>query len=133
MNFERIVALFAVICAVPLGIGQAAAADKVKIGFITTSNWSPELDNPANKKFVADYRAKHGATPTSMAAMGYDTMMLIDAAMRDSQGWVEDKDAFRGALRKANFQSVRGPIKFSNNHFPAQSYYLNEVAKGADG
>jgi branched-chain amino acid transport system substrate-binding protein len=103
------------------------------LGMVTTSNWNPELDNAANKKFVDAYVKKHGTRPTSMAAMGYDTVNLIAAAVRDVQGKVEDKNAFRAALRKASFESVRGPFKFNTNHFPIQNYYLNEVAKDPQG
>jgi branched-chain amino acid transport system substrate-binding protein len=103
------------------------------LGIVTTSNWNPELDNPANRRFVAAYQKKHNARPTSMAAMGYDTVMLIGAAARDVKGKVEDTDALRAALRKADFQSVRGPFRFGHNHFPVQSYYLNQVAKDSSG
>jgi branched-chain amino acid transport system substrate-binding protein len=103
------------------------------LGIVTTSNWNPELDNPANKRFVAAYQKKHGSRPTSMAAMGYDTVALIAAAVRDAKGRVENTDAMRAALRKADFQSVRGPFRFGHNHFPIQSYYLNQVAKDPSG
>jgi branched-chain amino acid transport system substrate-binding protein len=103
------------------------------LGIVTTSNWNPELDNPANRRFVAAYQKKHNARPTSMAAMGYDTVMLIGAAARDVKGKVEDTDALRAALRKADFQSVRGAFRFGHNHFPVQSYYLNQVAKDSSG
>jgi branched-chain amino acid transport system substrate-binding protein len=103
------------------------------MGIITTSNWNPELDNPTNRKFVAAYQKKHGHRPTSMAAMGYDTINVIAAAARDVKGKVEDTDAMRAALRKANFESVRGSFKFNHNHFPIQTYYLNQVAKDSSG
>jgi len=103
------------------------------LGIITTSNWNPELDNPANKRFVAAYRKKHNSRPTSMAAMGYDTVRLIAAAARNVKGQVENTDAMRAALRKADFQSVRGSFRFGHNHFPIQSYYLNQVAKDPSG
>jgi branched-chain amino acid transport system substrate-binding protein len=103
------------------------------LGIVTTSNWNPELDNPANKRFVAAYHKKHSTRPTSMAAMGYDTVALIAAAVRDAKGRVENTDAMRAALRKADFQSVRGPFRFGHNHFPIQSYYLNQVAKDPSG
>jgi len=103
------------------------------LGIVTTSNWNPELDNPANRKFVAAYQKKHNARPTSMAAMGYDTINVIAAAARDVKGKVEDTDALRAALRKADFQSVRGSFRFGHNHFPIQSYYLNQVAKDSSG
>jgi branched-chain amino acid transport system substrate-binding protein len=39
----------------------------------------------------------------------------------------------RAALRKANFQSVRGSFKFNNNHFPIQDLYIMEVKKDEKG
>ena len=103
------------------------------LGIVTTSNWNPELDNPANRKFVAAYQKKYNARPTSMGAMGYDTIMLIGAAAGDIKGKVEDTDALRAALRKADFPSVRGAFRFGHNHFPIQTYYLNQVAKDPSG
>ena len=44
-------------------------------------------------------------------------------------GKIENKDAVRAALRKANFQSVRGSFKFNNNHMPIQNFYVFEVVK----
>jgi branched-chain amino acid transport system substrate-binding protein len=49
------------------------------------------------------------------------------------KGDLAKKDAMREEMRKANFASVRGAFKYGNNHFPIQNFYLQEVAKGADG
>jgi branched-chain amino acid transport system substrate-binding protein len=108
------------------------ALGDIPLGMITTSNWSPELDNPANKKFVAAYMKKHNARPTSFAAMGYDTMTLLASGMSGTKG-LPQREALSAAVRKANFQSVRGSFRFNNNHFPVQSYYLNQVSKDASG
>lgn len=109
------------------------ALGDIPLGMITTSNWNPELDNEANREFVASYVKKHGKRPTSMAAMGYDTIRLIGAAVDKVGGNIDDEDAFRSALRKTDFQSVRGPFRFNHNHFPIQNYYLNQVAKDSEG
>jgi branched-chain amino acid transport system substrate-binding protein len=113
------------------------ALGDIPLGLVTTSNWSPELDNPANKRFVDAFVKKNGHRPTSMAAMGYDTIMLIDSAVQQTKGNVRGSDAnriaFRDALRAAKFESVRGSFRFNNNNFPIQSYYLNEVAKDSSG
>jgi branched-chain amino acid transport system substrate-binding protein len=39
----------------------------------------------------------------------------------------------RDAMRKTNYASVRGPYKYGNNHFPIQSFYLQEAVKEGDG
>jgi branched-chain amino acid transport system substrate-binding protein len=59
--------------------------------------------------------------------------MLIDAALKATGGSIANKDAFRNALRAANFQSVRGPFKFNTNHFPIQNYYLTQIGKDERG
>ena len=53
----------------------------------------------------------------------------IDSAVAAVHGKIEDKDAFRAALRKADFHSVRGPFKFDNNQYPIQNIYITEVEK----
>ena len=98
-----------------------------------STNWAAELDNAANKKFVASFMAKHKREPATFAALGYDAIKLIDSAVRDVNGKIEDKDAVRAALRKANFESVRGSFKFNNNHFPIQNLYIMEVKKDDKG
>jgi branched-chain amino acid transport system substrate-binding protein len=103
------------------------------LGIIMGTNWTADLDNPANKKFVASFIAKYNREPATFAALAYDSIKLIDAAVRDVGGKIENKDAVRAALRKANFQSVRGPFKFNNNHYPIQNLYIMEVKKDEKG
>ncbi|HUB97173.1 MAG TPA: ABC transporter substrate-binding protein, partial [Stellaceae bacterium] len=103
------------------------------VGIIQSTSWSYELDNPANKKFVSEFQAKYGRKPTIFAALQYDAVNLIDSAVAAVHGNIADKDAFRAALKKADFQSVRGPFKFDNNHYPIQNIYLTEVVKDPDG
>ena len=103
------------------------------LGVIMGTNWTADLDNAANKKFVAAFSAKNNRLPATFAALGYDAVKLIDSAVRDVGGKIENKDAVRAALRKANFQSVRGSFKFNNNHFPIQDLYIMEVKKDEKG
>lgn len=58
---------------------------------------------------------------------------MIDSAVREVGGKIEDKAAVRTALRRANFQSVRGKFKFNNNHFPIQDLFIMEVVKNEKG
>ena len=37
------------------------------------------------------------------------------------------------AMRKVEFPSARGPYKYNVNGFPIQTFYKQEVVKGADG
>jgi branched-chain amino acid transport system substrate-binding protein len=103
------------------------------LGLFSIGHWSIDFDNPANKKFVAEFEKEYKRLPTGYAASGYDTALLLDSAIRKVQGRIEDKEALRAAIRAADFRSVRGDFKFGPNQFPVQNYYLQLVGKGADG
>lgn len=102
------------------------------LGMFGVAGWAPDLDNPTNAAFVAAFEAKYGYVPGSYAAQAYDAAMLIDSAVRKAGG-VADKDAFRAALREADFASVRGDFAFNTNHYPIQDFHLLGVVKRPDG
>jgi branched-chain amino acid transport system substrate-binding protein len=99
------------------------------VGIIRTSFWNEDSDNPMVKRFVADFQKKYGRAPAEYSTQAYDTILLLDSAVRDVNGRVEDKPAFLAALKKANFKSLRGNFRFGNNNFPVQDYYVGRVVK----
>lgn len=94
--------------------------------------WAPDLPYAANTKFVNDYKKKHKDTPTFYGAQSYDAANLINSAVVATKGNIKDKDAVRKALEAANFESVRGPMKFNTNHFPIHNIYQQEAYKVSD-
>ena len=100
-------------------------------GLFNTAHWSPDFNNPANIKFVEEFRKEYKRIPTLYASQGYDAALLINAAVRDTKGNLADKEALRKALRSARFDSVRGPFKFNTNQYPIQNYFVRVV--GSDG
>jgi branched-chain amino acid transport system substrate-binding protein len=109
------------------------AVGEPMLGMFNTSQWGHDMDNAANKKFVAEFEKAYGRLPTLYAAQGFDAARLIEAAVRDSKGKLDDKAAVRKALEAAKFDSVRGAFKFNSNHFPVQDYYLRVITKDAKG
>ncbi len=109
------------------------AVGEPMLGIFNTSQWAHDMNNAANKRFVADFEKEYGRLPTMYASQGYDAARLIDGAVRKAGGKVEDKAALRAALEAAPFESVRGAFKFDVNHYPVQSYYLREVVKDVKG
>ena len=103
------------------------------LGLFDTAHWAIDFDNAANKKFVAAFEKEYKRLPTVFAAQGWDTAMLIDAAVRDVKGKVEDVEAVRKAMKAARFESVRGAFRFNRNQMPIQNYYLRVVGKDAQG
>jgi branched-chain amino acid transport system substrate-binding protein len=105
------------------------AVGEPMLGMFNTAHWNHDFDNPASRAFVAAFRKEYNRTPSIYAAQAYDAIMMIDAAVRETKGKVDNKDAVRAALRKANFKSVRGDFRFGANHFPVQDFYLRVVRK----
>ncbi len=103
------------------------------IGAITASPYSPDLDSAQNRKFVADFRKKFGRVPSWFAAQSYDAAQLLDSALRKVKGNLSNKEAFRGALKAADFKSVTGPFRFNTNQFPIRNYYRVDVVRDASG
>jgi len=109
------------------------AQQDAALGLIGSTSWSPSLDNPQNKKFVADFEKQFGVVPSAYAMQGYDTAMLIDSAVRKTQGLTKDRDPLAQALRQADFVSLRGTFRFNRNGYPIQDFYQVKAIKRSDG
>jgi len=103
------------------------------LGSENTQFWGPDLDTPANKKFVSGFKKKYGRYPSFYAAQSYDTIMLIKSAVDAVKGDTSKMDEMRAAMKAANYESVRGKYTYGNNHMPIQNFYLRKVVKDADG
>jgi branched-chain amino acid transport system substrate-binding protein len=102
------------------------------VGIPGAQEWVNDLPNDANKKYVADYKAKYKSSPSFYGAQTYDAAFLIDSALKQTKGNTSDKEALRKAIEKADFKSVRGSFKFGKNHVPVQNFYLQDVVKEGD-
>ena len=109
------------------------AVGEPMLGLFDAAHWGMDLDNAANKRFVAEFEKEYKRLPTVYASQGYDTAMLIDSAVKAVGGKLDDKDALRAAIKAAKFDSVRGDFKFNTNQYPIQNYYLREIQKDAQG
>ena len=110
--------------------GILQAVGDAALGVANTSQWSKDLDNAANRTFVADFQAEYGRLPSLYASQGYDTGKLLLSAMDVAS--VDDPDAFRAALEMADFDSTRGAFVFGPNHHPIQDIHVREVVKEGD-
>jgi branched-chain amino acid transport system substrate-binding protein len=107
------------------------AVKHAALGQYETRIWSPDLKNPANEKFVSGYQKKYGGKlPSFYGAQSYDGIMLIDSAVRAVKGNLADKKGMVAAMRKANFNSVRGKYTYNVNHFPIENFYLLKAVAG---
>jgi branched-chain amino acid transport system substrate-binding protein len=109
------------------------AVGESMLGLFSTAHWALDLDNAENRKFVADFEATYKRLPSVYAAQGYDTALLMDAAVHSVKGRVEDREAVMKALKTVKAKSVRGAYRINNNGYPVQNYYLRVVGKDGQG
>ncbi|AYR25153.1 ABC transporter substrate-binding protein [Herbaspirillum rubrisubalbicans] len=84
------------------------------------SPWSAENQTPANKAFIAAYKAKFGSDPDQFAAQAYDAMYIVADALKTvklSGNLAKDRDALRAALPAVKIDGATG--KFAFRHAPA--------------
>ena len=119
-------------------VGPAFSFDQTILGAVgeaaldihNTAQWSPDLDNEASKAFVASFSEEYGRLPSIYAQQAFDTANLIASAAAKAD--VKDADAFREALRAADFVSTRGDFAFGPNQHPIQDFYVRQVIKDGD-
>lgn len=128
-TIPMVVAVFSLDTTILKAVGAPA------LGINIGTHWNSDFDNPANKKFMAEWTKKYGAdrVPTNYAAQSYDAALAIGAALKGVNGDLKDTDKFRQAMLKADFQAVRGAFKFGPNHHPIQDWYSTKVEKDASG
>jgi branched-chain amino acid transport system substrate-binding protein len=110
------------------GILQAVGA--AALGVRNTSQWNKDIDTPTNHAFVSSFEAEYGRLPSLYASQGFDTANLLLSAMDSAS--ISDMDAFRAALKAADFTSVRGDFKFGSNNHPIHDVYIREVVQEGD-
>ena len=109
------------------------AVGDAMLGVFNTAHWNHDFDNAASRSFGEAFRKEYKRTPSIYAAQAYDVMLMIDAAVRDVKGKLDDKNAVRAALKRANFKSVRGEFSFGHNQFPVQDYVLRVIRRDDKG
>ncbi|MBV6656731.1 MAG: ABC transporter substrate-binding protein [Devosiaceae bacterium] len=110
--------------------GILQAVGDAALGVVNTSQWNKDIDNPTNAAFVESFVEAYDRLPSLYASQGFDTANLLLSALEVAEP--SDADAFRDALRAADFDSTRGPFEFGANHHPIQTIYAREVVQEGD-
>jgi branched-chain amino acid transport system substrate-binding protein len=106
---------------------------ELALGTLGAQEWVNDLPNEQNKKYVADFKKKHGVYPSYYGAQSYDSIMLIASAAEALKGDISNKDKVRAEMKKANFKSLRGGFTYNTNQFPIQNFYIQEAVKDPEG
>ncbi len=103
--------------------------DPAIVGLRTVGHYSSDLENEANKKFVAAYRKAYNAAPDFVAVGGYDGMAAIFHVIKTVKGKITADKAI-AALKGWKFNSPRGEIMIDPvTRDIVQNEYVFEVIK----
>ena len=100
------------------------------VGMVSTNWYSAQLDNPTNKVFVAGMQADYKVDPGYYAAGTYVAAQVMNAALGQIGGRIEDKQSFIKAVREGTYpDTVRGPVRFDQFGNVVGSVYIRKVEK----
>jgi branched-chain amino acid transport system substrate-binding protein len=100
---------------------------KDALGIQTSMNYSPDLDNQANRIFAADYHKEYNQAPTTFAMAAFDAAYVLDKAIGMAGTDLTPVTLNSAIARVGQIPSPRGAWEFSQNRTPLQKWYLREV------
>lgn len=96
-------------------------------GAYFANHYAADSATPAAREFIAAYQQKYGKTPDDVAALTYDAMGLLFAALQAAP--VPERQAVRDAMAAlAGFPGVTGEIRFApGSGDPVKSAVIMQV------
>lgn len=103
--------------------------ERESAGIKTALNYSTDLNNAANRRFVSSFRKAYNTSPTTYAMASYDAAQVLDKAVRLA-GPASDPQQINLALgRIGQIDSPRGSWQFNQVRTPQQKWYLRNVQR----
>ena len=98
-------------------------------GAIFASQFSPEDKAENVQKFMKDYQAKFHKEPIMFAALGYDTVEIVEAALKSAKDLTGPsiKEAMNGV---SGIDLITGKLKFDADRNPEKAVTFIEVKGG---
>ena len=94
-----------------------------------STHFSPEDTSPAVQDFVKKFKARYNETPDAMAALGYDSAMILADAMK--RAGTTDGPKVRDALAATkNFHGVTGNITMDANRNASKPAVILTIKNG---
>jgi branched-chain amino acid transport system substrate-binding protein len=107
---------------VPIG-GKALEGDYF------STHYSPQDTSPAVQNFVKEFQAKYNETPDAMAALGYDSAMILADAMKRANS--TDGAKIRDALAaERDFSGITGKITIDANRNASKPAVILTITNG---
>jgi branched-chain amino acid transport system substrate-binding protein len=108
-----------------------ALGDKV-VGFYNNLTYTPNIDNAANTKFVAAWKAKNGENPYYIHGDNYLTAQFLFEAVKKAKS--VDPAKVKAAMDNLSMDSIVGPIRMRpEDHQLLRETYLGQIVKTSGG
>jgi len=105
------------------------ALGAVAEGYVTGVGYSPEIDSPENRKFVAAFQALSGVAPDLYGADSYGLVYFYKAAVERAKS--TDTDKVRTAMRGLKWMTPQGEKEMrAGDHQAVQDMYAVRVEGG---
>ncbi len=106
-----------------------SAIGKAADGFVTGVGYTPNIDNPENKKFVGAFEAANKAKPDLYGADSYGVLFFYKAAVEKARS--TDTDKVRAAMRGIQWATPQGVKTMrAGDHQAMQDMYAVRVNSG---
>lgn len=125
----RAVGLTATLIGADSWTGFTDLSDPALEGVLFTSDWFAEIENLQSAQFIAAYRQRYQKSPTDTAALGYDAMQLIIAAMRSQESF-EPEMLRAGLAQLQDHPGVTGLISYGTNGDPLKNVAIMQIQGG---
>ena len=94
-----------------------------------SSLYSPDDTSDLNKEFVAEYKKAYNTNPDVLAALAYDSTLLVAKAIEDA-GSADPAKIAEAMAKIKGFKGVSGEVTFNEEHNPIKSAVIIEHKDG---
>ena len=100
------------------------------LGVMSAGWYAAGIDNPANKQFVEAMNREYKQDPGYYSMGAYGAALMLEQALKDVKGNIEDKAAFMAALRKVQVNTEpRGKFSLDALGNPIMAIYIRKVER----
>ncbi len=108
--------------------GVLAVAPEAAEGAYFCNHYSTDDNSEEVQNFLKAYKDKYNEEPVSFAALGYDTVKILAAAIE--KAGTTDYDAVVNALTETNITTVTGTITYDENRNPIKDVAIIRIENG---
>jgi ABC-type branched-chain amino acid transport systems, periplasmic component len=114
------------------GVIESVDANNMQVtnNMYYTNHFFDGDETPVVADFIANYEAAYGERPLSFAALGYDSVYIIKAAIEDAGEEYTDYAVLTEAMSNVSVEGVTGTITFDDEGNPIKSVSVIKIEDG---